>query len=293
MIRWWKAYSRFSSIESKGIITLLSLIAILIVILIVMPYWLSERDFNVDPELIAAFEKYKQEHLASGNGNEYIEEAAAERTLFAFDPNNLDSTGFIRLGLRSKTVHMLLNWRRKGKKFYKKEDLKPLYTLREDEYNRLAPYISIASMEQERASLFGKSEPLPEVIDLNSTDSATLVRLRGIGPILAHKIIDRRSALGGFIRHEQLLEVYRFADTTLDMLRKKLAINPRSIKKLKLNTADLSELAAHPYIGKQLAEGIIMLREGLKRYDNIEQLRQVPLMNAEKYRKIAPYFVLE
>jgi DNA uptake protein ComE-like DNA-binding protein len=77
------------------------------------------------------------------------------------------------------------------------------------------------------------------------------------------------------------------------MLRKKLAINPRSVKKLKLNTASLRELAAHPYIGKEMAEGIIMLREGSKRYDNIEQLRQVPLMNAEKYRKIAPYFVLE
>jgi len=43
------------------------------------------------------------------------------------------------------------------------------------------------------------------VIDLNGVDSATLVRLRGIGPTLAHKIIDRRAALGGFVQHEQLL----------------------------------------------------------------------------------------
>lgn len=293
MNRWWKSYSHFSSIESKGIIALVSLIAILLVIFIAMPYWLPERDFKADPELVAAFEKYKQEHLIPEDRNEYTEEAATERTLFAFDPNTLDSTGFMRLGLRSKTVHMLLNWRRKGKKFYKKEDLKPLYTLKEEEYNLLAPYISIASTQQDRFPAFEKPQPLPEVIDLNGVDSATLVRLRGIGPTLAHKIIDRRAALGGFVQHEQLLEVYRFADTTFDMLRKKLAINPQSVKKLKLNTASLRELAAHPYIGKEMAEGIVMLREGLKRYDNIEQLRQVPLMNAEKYRKIAPYFVLE
>jgi len=82
MNRWWKSYSHFSSIESKGIIALVSLIAILLVIFISMPYWLPERDFNADPELVAAFEKYKQEHLLPEDRNEYTEEAATERTLF-------------------------------------------------------------------------------------------------------------------------------------------------------------------------------------------------------------------
>jgi DNA uptake protein ComE-like DNA-binding protein len=293
MSHWWKAYSRFSSVESKGIIALVLLIAILLLIFVSMPYWLPQSDFTTDPQLAAAFEQYKQEHLLEEDQAEYTEETPIEGTLFTFDPNTLDSAGFVRLGLRSKTVHMLLNWRRKGKKFYRKEDLKPLYTLKEEQYNLLAPYISIAAREESRFGAFEKSQSLPDEVDLNTADSATLVRLKGIGPTLAHKIINRRAALGGFLSHEQLLEVYRFADTTFDMLKTRLTINPQSVKKLRLNTASFEQLREHPYIGEEMARNIIMLREGLKRYGNIEQLRQVPLMNAEKYRKIAPYFVLE
>ena len=38
---------------------------------------------------------------------------------------------------------------------------------------------------------------------------------------------------------------------------------------------------------------IILYRNALKRFDNITQLRQVPLMNEEIYRKIAPYLVVD
>ncbi|MBS1783775.1 MAG: helix-hairpin-helix domain-containing protein, partial [Bacteroidetes bacterium] len=62
---------------------------------------------------------------------------------------------------------------------------------------------------------------------------------------------------------------------------------------IRLNTATLHELKSHPYIGEKMAQHIILYRDGLGHYTEIEQLRQVPLMNEEIYRKIAPYFVLE
>jgi DNA uptake protein ComE-like DNA-binding protein len=42
-----------------------------------------------------------------------------------------------------------------------------------------------------------------------------------------------------------------------------------------------------------MAKNILLLRKGLNKYENIGQLRQVPLMNEEKYRKIAAYCTID
>jgi len=99
--------------------------------------------------------------------------------------------------------------------------------------------------------------------------------------------------LGGYLKHEQLLEVYKFNDTTFAMLRQKLFIRPEAIKKININTSTVEQLQAHPYIGEKMAKNILLLRNGMKRFENIQQLRQVPLMNEEIYRKIAPYLVVD
>jgi DNA uptake protein ComE-like DNA-binding protein len=36
-----------------------------------------------------------------------------------------------------------------------------------------------------------------------------------------------------------------------------------------------------------------MFRDALGRFTSIEQLRQVPLMNEDLFRKIAPYFLVD
>lgn len=292
-----KNFISFTRTEQRGIIALGVIIALLLSVRITMKFWVKPPSNNATPQLLAAWNDFKINH--TDHAMDEVAVIAPENIrLFTFDPNTLDSTGFITIGLRPKTTHMLLNWRRKGKIFYKKEDLKPLYTLTEAEYNRIVPFIAInnnnhSAFNNNKYPSFYKDEPLPATIDLNKADSSLIVRLRGIGPTLAHKIVTRRNALGGFIKHEQLLELYKFPDTVFAMLKEKLVINPASVRKIKLNTASEDEMKTHPYIGEKVAKNIILYREGLKKFNNIGELRQVPLMNEEIYRKIAPYFTLD
>lgn len=137
-----------------------------------------------------------------------IESSTAEA--FNFDPNTLDSAGFRKLGLKEKTTSILLHWRAKGKRFYKKEDLKPLYTLSEEEYHRLAPYIVIGPVAK---------------VSLNRADSQTLVGLKGIGPKLAHRILERRHTQGAFTSFSQLMELYQFPDSTFGELQQRLTLD--------------------------------------------------------------------
>ena len=60
---------------------------------------------------------------------------------------------------------------------------------------------------------------LPDTINLNTADSATLVRLKGIGPVTAHNIIKRRTARK-FTNIDELRETGSFSQTTLQLLKK-------------------------------------------------------------------------
>jgi competence protein ComEA len=285
------SYFHFSRKERFGIIGISTLILLIYTISFGIRYF-AEPKVNLEEEkLNFAWQKLQSEQQSESSEST---ESTIPSELFYFDPNTLDSSGFIRLGLSARTTKYLLNWRRKGKHFYKKEDLSALYSLKEDEYQRLAPYIQIE--EQDKPGNYSQYEQLPALpdhINLNKTDSATLVRLNGIGAILAHKIMERRRNLGGFIRHEQLLEIYKFPDSTFSYLKEKLTINPSEIQKIKLNSCTEEQLAVHPYIGEKMAKNILLLRKGLNNYQNIADLRQVPLMNEEKYRKIAVYCTID
>lgn len=293
---------KFTRIERMGFTALSLLIALFFIAWQAIPYvYPAPKENKAEEQRLAlAWEEYKAGHLLpeESEGSMLANSAVnVPVALRPFDPNTLDSIGFLKLGLSPRVVKGLMNWRRHGKVFYKKDDLKPLYNLSEADYARLEPYITVTARNPyERRtfnSTYAKLPPLPATLDLNTTDSATIVRLNGIGPTLAHKILVRRAALGGYLKHEQLLEVYKFNDTTFAMLREKLVIRPEKIKKIPINSATQEQLQAHPYIGEKIAKNILLLRNGMRRFDQIQQLRQVPLMNEEIYRKIVPYLVVD
>lgn len=64
-----------------------------------------------------------------------------------------------------------------------------------------------------------------QVFNINTVDSQHLVSLWGIGPKLAHRILDYRRQHGSFTSHEQLLEVYRFSDTVYSILKARLVLD--------------------------------------------------------------------
>lgn len=220
MKRLFQSYISFTRTERMGLIGLLALLVVLITIRLTMHLWVQPpRSSEKERQLLAAWQDMQKQNVVM----QEVEPAAVittaevandQRTpspaaqLFPFDPNTIDSAGLRKLGLREKTTSNLLHWRAKGKRFYKKEDLKPLYTLTDDEYNRLAPYITIKIQK----------------INLNTADSLQLIALRGIGPKLAHRILQRRRDQGNFTSYDQLRELYAFPDSTFSMLKQQLLI---------------------------------------------------------------------
>lgn len=85
------------------------------------------------------------------------------------------------------------------------------------------------------------------VLDINVVDSLTLIRVPGIGPAFAHRILDLRRRLGGYYTVLQLQEVYGIDED------KFLALKPwfrlgRLPKSYRLDSLTSGQVPRHPYL---------------------------------------------
>ena len=112
-----------------------------------------------------------------------------------------------------------------------------------------------------------RSEPaayrpfVPMKTELNTADSAELVKLYGIGPYYAVRILEYREKLGGFALPEQLLEVYGMDEERLKGFYNDVFVDTSFVRKMDLKTVTEDQLASHIYIGRYLARCIIRYRE--------------------------------
>lgn len=96
----------------------------------------------------------------------------------------------------------------------------------------------------------------PTVLDLNRVDSATLVRVPGIGAVYARSIVAYRERLGGYCSVEQLREVTVLKEGAYEQLSPWFATPDPPIRWLNINKADFKQLVRHPYIGYERAKTI-------------------------------------
>jgi competence protein ComEA len=64
------------------------------------------------------------------------------------------------------------------------------------------------------------------VVDLNRATARELEALRGVGPVLAERIVETRRRLGGFRSVDQLLEVKGVGPAVLERLRERVRVGP-------------------------------------------------------------------
>lgn len=232
-----RGYLTFTRKERLGVLFLLAVICLLFI----LPYFFRSKPGEPDPEayekMKMALQKFETVHSDSvlnsdDNNRQSVRKQGIvfprnpnqnlNRQLFFFDPNTLKSEGWQQLGLTDHVAQTILHFIEKGGRFHKSEDLKKIYGLRSEEYERLLPYLRIAEVPQSARSPFGydkkngnasllRFSKKLENTDVNQADSVQWSRLPGIGLTLASRIVHFRERLGDFtrlIRLEKLL-VYR------------------------------------------------------------------------------------
>jgi DNA uptake protein and related DNA-binding proteins len=214
--------------------------------------------------------------------------------LYPFDPNTIDSAGWLALGISHRSIRTIRNYVRKGGRFRKPEDLARIYGFRQEDYKRLLPYIKIA-YDTIKPHYQTKRPPkaAPAFININTADTTTFIALPGIGSKLANRIITFRDKLGGFYSVEQIAETYGLPDSTFRLIQPRLQCTANQIRKININTADINTLKQHPYIKWPVANAIVQFRQQHGAYRKVEELKQIVILPADLYKKIRPYLSTE
>jgi competence protein ComEA len=298
-------YFKFNRTERTGILLVIVCIAAVLAWPCLKPVPNEgESGYESYAAEIARFEKSLQQSADSAEEARQLDFQQMDRSLaesklkpFPFDPNTLPAADWSRMGMTDRQIRTIKNYLSKGGQFRKNEDLARMFCITESEYRILEPFIRIpAQAEKPFAEKKPEAKKAFEVlkVELNSADSVTLLKLYGIGPSFAKRILKYRKLLGGFYSKEQLLEVYGFDRDRYDKLQAYCDADPSLITRISINRVKTEELKRHPYFPYATAKAIVDQRIVLGgRFTSTDQIRKVPGMSEELFARIKPYLLIE
>lgn len=293
---WLNKHFGFSKAEFNGLILLILLIALLKSFPLIYDYCkpVEKDDLNLLSKIkkitIAEQDRAYNVHNRIGESN-----GKPASKLFKFDPNTIDIEGWQALGLSPKQAQSIANYRNKGGKFYKPEDLQRMYTITPAMYKKLLPYVEIENQNQAYAKKdfqYEKKEYVKKavvIVEINQADSAGLDQIKGIGPAFAIRILKYRERLGGFYKKEQLMEVYGLDSLKYGEIKDQILVDPSAIKTININTADFNVLKTSPYLSYKQINAIIQFRKQHGNYSNINDLKKVSILTPQVIDKLSPY----
>lgn len=292
---WIRNIFGFSQSETNGFLILLPA---MLLILFSYPLYIT---FFQQPEISNDAEQSKIDSLLAHwdfNPIRTIENKTI--TLFAFDPNTATKEEFDSLGLPAYLSERIINYRTKGGSFRKRDDLSKIYGMDSSLMKRLYPFIEIRvekpnSKERITDNKTDNKKSTPAVVqDLNLADTAQLKLIRGIGPVLANRIVKYRNALGGFVDQNQIKEVYGLDTNVIKMVNTRFYIDPSfRPSRININTASESDLSNHPYIRSKIAKSIVAYRFQHGSFNEIADLLKIDLIDQTIFDRIRPYLTIE
>lgn len=244
---------------------------------------------------------------------------------FVFDPNTVSYDDLLLLGLTARTARSIESYRNKGGKFRRPEDFQRIYTLTEEEYARLLPFIQISNQPErkaKRAAYFPEKKTREKrrieyfEFDPNTASASDFARL-GLPEWLSARIEKYREKGGKFRKPEDFAKIYGMKAEDYERLAPYLRIAPHTPQQemqsneaprpvmasggegmgagsapVDVNTAQIDDWKRLPGIGAARAEKIIRFREKLGGFAEIEQVAETYGLPDSVYQRIRAMLVM-
>lgn len=238
-----------------------------------------------------------------------FEKTNAEKTVTKyrfkpFNPNTVSFEELLAFGLSKAQASNIVNYRDKSGGFRDKAHFRKLYCMTDELFALISPYLVFESKAENRIESIAiedakieKSDSKAQskvremlVLDLNACDSLDLQQIRGIGKVRAARIYKYGKRLGGYVNVEQLKEVYGIDNELFEQIKGHFTVGKTDLRKININSDEIKQLTAHPYIDFQLAKALIRFRKDYgKDFQSAEEIRYIHFLSEQEAEKLIPY----
>jgi DNA uptake protein ComE-like DNA-binding protein len=200
-----------------------------------------------------------------------------------FEKFAIDTVGveYLRLiGFSTRQAEALVEYRNRGKGIFSMNELRDCYAVSEEMADSLAHFV-----------ILSVRDPYEGLIEINSADSATLRKVRGIGEKTVVAVMEYRKLLGGFVRKEQIAELKCVTEENFLRISEQIYCDSCKISKIDINFAPAYEFEHHPYMSRRAVKLILETRESKGGWNSIEEMQSDDIFTEEQAKAIAPYLL--
>lgn len=283
-------YFNFSKSQRSGLLALLVLIVVLQTIYFFVDFsWPIKQNSEKEKWLAVQIE------IDSLKSTMTIKESK----LYPFNPNFISDYKGYKLGMNVKEIDRLLSFRKQNKFVNSAEEFQKVTQVSDSLLSVIAPYFKFPDWVNHKTKWKTYNNPnypvfinkgKPIVIDINMATTQELVKVYGVGEVIAQRIISYKESLGAFVAMEQLNDVWGLSPEVLANLNKQFKVKSMTgIKKVDVNNASIKELAQFPYFKYALAKQIVIYRSMNGIINSIDDLIKIKNFPVDKAKIISLY----
>ena len=285
-------YFYFSRAERTAAFVLIGMIALVVL----LPKFLWQQK----PELLMplAMEQFGIDTMYMPAAFEVVENVSTKDP-FVFDPNTASVETLVSLGFSTKLANTLANYRNKGGVIKSSKDLSKIWGMPTLLANRLAPYVRVSGT----GSKIGQTKPwetafkpsyaVAAPIDINTASVSEFEALKGIGPVLATRIVGFREKQGGFTQVQDLLQVYGVKDSLLLALSPYLRLAESGVTKSNFNQASVLQLVQKAGLQPVVAQALVRWRQQNGAFVKFDELENFEGLSAASMAALKRLFFIE
>ncbi len=209
-------------------------------------------------------------------------------TYFAFNPNEVDSVTLRKLGFSEKQTKNILNYRKAGGRFYKKQDFQKLYFVTDSIFQIYEAYLVIPERKKpnfQRKKTYSKKEKVvvkkKDTLFYFNPNTMTIAEWQklGVSKKVAQTVKNYLAKGGHFKKAEDLKIIYGLSAATYSRLQPYIQIPKEKKKEEVVVIYDLNAITVNELEGlkirPKIAQRIMKFRDLLGGYAQLQQLDDV------------------
>lgn len=284
----WRSLFDFTRHERRGIYVLLVIWTVLMITRFLL------KTAPLEPVPLAASEVKVWSDSLDRKIELHQRQPSYPWKLHPFNPNRTKAVEYKKMGYPPGFIDALFQFKREHNFINSEEEFLSLWPFTSSQIQDIRAnieltYKPVQTVGYQREFAGQKHKSAKHLsIRINHADTAEWMQVRGIGPVLAKRIVLYRNLLGGFHHPNQLYEVYGLDSNV---------INPQFIEfisdgilnKLPVNQLDAKELSRHPYLTWKEAGSLVQYRKQHGKYNAMRDLKKVMALDSNRLKKLEPY----